>query len=92
MGTSQMMSVNKNEAIQKQAVKYITIVIVQKIVGLTCFLLAAGTLSDIRGWVYFLIDYTISILILVVMFTNHAEVLSERGKKHVNTKTGTKFF
>ncbi|MDR0644106.1 MAG: isoprenylcysteine carboxylmethyltransferase family protein [Treponema sp.] len=77
---------------KKQAVKYMVVVMMQRILGLACFLLAAGTLLDVRGWIYFSMYFIVSIITLAVMFNNHAETLSERGKKHENTKSWDKIF
>jgi protein-S-isoprenylcysteine O-methyltransferase Ste14 len=78
--------------LKKQAVKYMVVVMMQRILGLACFLLAAGTLLDVRGWIYFSMYFIVSIITLAVMFNNHAETLSERGKKHENTKSWDKIF
>lgn len=74
------------QGLKKQTVKYIARVMVQRMLGLVCFLTAAGTISDARGWVYFSLYFVISIITLVAMFFSRAETLVERGKKHGNTK------
>ncbi|MDR1537016.1 MAG: isoprenylcysteine carboxylmethyltransferase family protein [Clostridiales bacterium] len=76
--------------LRKQAAKYAARVMMQRIIGLACFLLAAGTLADMRGWIYFSIYFIVSIITLVIMLYNRAETLIERGKKHVNTKSWDK--
>lgn len=81
-----------NTSVQKQASKYVLMLMIQRILGLACFLLAAGSLSDVRGWIYFSMYFIISIITISVMFSNHAETLSERGKKHENTKSWDKVF
>ena len=58
--------------------------------GLACFLSAVGTLADMRGWIYFSIYFIISIITIVIMFDNHTETLSERGKWHDNTNSWDK--
>jgi protein-S-isoprenylcysteine O-methyltransferase Ste14 len=78
--------------LKKQAAKYMVVVMIQRILGLACFLLAAGTLLDVRGWIYFSIYFIVSIITLAVMSINHAETLSERRKKHENTKSWDKIF
>lgn len=74
------------QGLKKQAVKYMARVMAQRILGLACFLSAAGTISDARGWIYFSLYFVISIITLVVMFFNHTETLVERGKRYGNTK------
>lgn len=86
------MTTNEKKELKKQAAKYMVVVMMQRILGLVCFLLAAGTLFDARGWIYFSIYFIVSIITLVVMSNNHAETLSERGKKHENTKSWDKLF
>ncbi len=73
--------------LQKQAAKYMAVVMLQRITGLACFLSAAGKLSHIRGWIYFSIYFIVSIITLLIMSYKHRETLSERGKKHDNTKS-----
>lgn len=84
------MATNREKELQKQAAKYTVKVMLQRILGLACFLLAAGTLRYMRGWIYFSIYFIISIITLVIMFYNRTETLSERGKKHDNTKSWDK--
>lgn len=84
------MTVHEKKELKKQAIKYSAIVMVQRILGLACFLLAAGTLLDVRGWIYFSVYFIVTIITLVIMLFNHTETLSERGKKHENTKSWDK--
>lgn len=84
------MAADGKQELKKQAVKYIARVMAQRVLGLACFLLAADTLSDARGWIYFALYFVISVITLAVMFFNHTETLVERGKKHGNTKSWDK--
>ena len=81
---------SKNEQMRKQAAKYVVVMMIQRILGLSCFILSAGTLFNVRGWIYFFFYFITSIIVLAVMFNNHIETLSERGKKHNNTKNWDK--
>jgi protein-S-isoprenylcysteine O-methyltransferase Ste14 len=71
--------------IRKQAIKYSLLVMMQRVLGLLCFLVAAQTFSSLQGWLYFSLYFLISIITLIVMMKNHQETLSERGKNHENT-------
>lgn len=86
------MTLRKTASDKQQAIKYIIVVMVQRVLGLACFLVAAGTLRNTKGWIYFSCYFLVSVITLAVMFRNHAETLSERGKKHDNTKHWDKLF
>jgi len=80
------MKVDNTKETRRQAAKYAVTLIIQRFIGLACFLLAAGTLLNLQGWIYFFLYFMISVVSLAVMLKSHAETLSERGKKHDNTK------
>lgn len=71
--------------IREQAMKYSLLVMFQRVLGLLCFLLAAGTISSLQGWIYFSLYFFISMITLIVMLIRHPNTLSERGKKHDDT-------
>lgn len=71
--------------IREQAMKYSLLVMFQRVLGLLCFLLAAGTISSFRGWIYFALYFLISMITLIVMLIRHPNTLSERGKRHEDT-------
>lgn len=76
--------------LKKQAAKYIVVVMVQRVLGLIFFLLAADTLFYIRSLLYFAFYFVTTILSCIVMFYKYPETLSERNKKHDNTKSWDK--
>lgn len=82
---SEIMNNNTEIQTHRQAMQYSLIVMFQRILGLFCFIIAAGTFSSLRGWVYFSLYFTVSIVTLLIMMSNHLSTLSERGKKHDNT-------
>jgi protein-S-isoprenylcysteine O-methyltransferase Ste14 len=74
-----------NQQTRTQAIQYSLLVMFQRVLGLLCFLFAAGTFTSMRGWIYFSLYFIISVLTLIVMMNHHQITLSERGKKHKNT-------
>ncbi len=76
---------NKN-TIKQGAMKYLAMLLVQRIIGLALFLVAAGTIFDMRGIVNFSLYFIVSIIACVFMFKSHQATLNERGKKHDNTQ------
>lgn len=79
------MTNDTQQQIRKQAFQYSLLVMFQRVLGLLCFLLAAGTFSSLQGWIYFSLYFLISIITLFVVMKNNYETLSERGKKHDDT-------
>lgn len=79
------MTNDAQQQIRKKATKYSLLVMFQRVLGLLCFLLAAGTFSSLQGWIYFALYFLISIITLIVMLSRHPNTLSERGKKHDDT-------
>ncbi len=73
------------QQIRKQATQYSLLVMFQRVLGLLCFLVAAGTFSSLQGWIYFSLYFSLSIITLFVLMKNNQETLSERGKKHEDT-------
>jgi protein-S-isoprenylcysteine O-methyltransferase Ste14 len=80
------MMANERKAMKKQAAKYSANVMIQRILGVACFFLAANSLRDLRSVIYFSLYIIITIVTLIPMYISHAETLSERGKKQSNTK------
>lgn len=76
---------NDTQQIRKNAIQYSLLLMLQRILGLLCFLVAAGTFSSLQGWIYFSLYFSISIIILFILMKNNQETLSERGKKHEDT-------
>ena len=75
---------------KKGAVKYLVMLLVQRLLGLLLFVAGAGTIMDLRGMVNFSLYFAISIAACVVMYLGHQETLHERGQKHDNTKSWDK--
>lgn len=76
--------------VKKQAVKYTVVVMFQRVLGLIFFLLAAGTLFNMRSLLYFIFYFAATILSCIVMLYKYPETLSERHKSHDNTKSWDK--
>lgn len=79
------MTNDAQQQIRKKATEYSLVVMFQRVLGLLCFLLAAGTISFLQGWIYFALYFLISMITLIVMLSRHSTTLSERGKKHDDT-------
>jgi protein-S-isoprenylcysteine O-methyltransferase Ste14 len=79
----------KNE-IQQGAIKYLLLLLVQRIIGIGLFMVSAGTLKDMRGMVNITLYLLVSIVSCFVMYSGHQETLNERGKKQANTKNWDK--
>jgi len=75
---------------KKGAIKYLIILLFQRIMGIGLFYLAAGTLYNIRGIVNLSLYLLVSIIASIIMYSGHKETLNERGKKHENTKNWDK--
>ncbi|MDR0748084.1 MAG: isoprenylcysteine carboxylmethyltransferase family protein [Tannerellaceae bacterium] len=71
---------------KKGAIKYIFLLLFQRIIGIGLFFAAAGGFNDIRGIVNVSLYLILSIVACVIMFSGHQETLSERGRKQDNTK------
>lgn len=80
---------NKN-AIKQGAMKYLAMLLIQRIIGVVLFLVAAGTIFDMRGIVNFSLYFIVSIIACIVMYKGHQATLDERGKKHNNTQNWDK--
>ena len=79
----------KNKA-RQGAAKYIIVLLLQRMIGAALFVIAAGTISDMRGIVYLALYFAVSIVTFVMMFSGHQETLNERSKKQENTKSWDK--
>jgi protein-S-isoprenylcysteine O-methyltransferase Ste14 len=64
----------------KKLLRFIRQIIFQRIIGLATFLLAAGTLTSVRGWIYFVVYFVISIVVTFVLSKISPEVLEARSK------------
>jgi protein-S-isoprenylcysteine O-methyltransferase Ste14 len=80
----------QQENIKKGAVKYIFILLIQRIIGIGLFFAAAGGFGDIRGIVNISLYFIVSIIACIIMLSGHQETLNERGKKQDNTKNWDK--
>ncbi|MGI6004667.1 MAG: methyltransferase family protein [Christensenellales bacterium] len=67
-----------HEATRKKAVRYSFLLIFQRVMGLACFLAAAGTLSSARGWIFFALYFILSALSLGIMLKGHRQTLAAR--------------
>jgi protein-S-isoprenylcysteine O-methyltransferase Ste14 len=77
---------DQKEDTKNRAVKYILILLLQRIIGIALYFGSAGTMYDIRGIVNISLYFIVSIVACVLMLLGHQETLSERGKKQENTK------
>jgi protein-S-isoprenylcysteine O-methyltransferase Ste14 len=81
---------DKNDEITKGAIRYLFILLFQRIIGIGLFFVAAGTFNYIRGIVNISLYLVVSIIACILMFSGHKETLNERGKKQDNTKNWDK--
>ena len=72
--------------VRKGAIKYLIILLLQRVIGVGLFFIAAGTFNDLRGTTNLTLYLFVSIVACVIMFSGHQETLNERGKKQKNTK------
>jgi len=70
----------------KEAFKYIFLLLIQRIIGIGLFFIAAGTFHDMRGNVNVSLYFVVSVISLVLMLSGYRDTLSERSKKQDNTK------
>ena len=75
---------------KKDAIKHLTMLFAQRLLGLLLFFMGAGTLMDLRGIVNFSLYFAISIAACAVLYKGYRATLSERGKKRENTKNWDK--
>lgn len=74
------------KGLQKSGFEYLLKVGFQVVMGLILFLVASGTLANLRGWIYFIV-YSISTTFGVIYLSkNNPEVFNERAKKRDNTE------
>ncbi|MEA4847230.1 MAG: isoprenylcysteine carboxylmethyltransferase family protein [Clostridiaceae bacterium] len=72
------------------AIKYLFMLLWQRIIGVAIFILSAGTIANLQGIVYFSLYLVISVIACILMYRDHQDTLSERGKRHENTKSWDK--
>ena len=61
---------------KKQTTGFAALAMLQKILSLACFLIAAGTLSCIRGWIYFILYLIVMAATLAVLLHRDPNALS----------------
>ena len=61
---------------KKQTIGFAALAMLQKILSLSCFLVAAGTLGCIRGWIYFILYLIIMAGTLAVLLHRNPTALS----------------
>ena len=61
---------------KKQTTGFAALAMLQKILSLACFLIAAGTLSCIRGWIYFILYLIVMAATLAVLLHRVPNALS----------------
>ncbi|WP_195268514.1 isoprenylcysteine carboxylmethyltransferase family protein [Eubacterium sp. 1001713B170207_170306_E7] len=66
---------------KKQTIGFAALAMLQKILSLSCFLIAAGTLNCLRGWIYFILYLTVMAATLAVLLHRNPDALSfpEKG-------------
>ena len=77
--------------VQQGAIKYLALIMCQRLIGICLFWGAAGTFRDIRSTTNLALYLIISIIVSIMMLSSHQETLHERGKKQENTKEWDKF-
>ena len=78
-------------AIKRDAVRQAFKIIMQRVIGFALFAAAAGTVTDLRGNIYFLAYFLSAVAACAIMLRGHQEVLSAREKRRENTETWDKF-
>lgn len=79
-----------NNESKKGAIKYLFILLFQRIIGISLFFTAAGTFYNIRGIVNLSLYLLVSIVAGVIMLHGHQETMNQRGKEQKNTKNWDK--
>lgn len=66
---------------KKQTLGFAALAMLQKILSLACFLMAAGTLACIQGWIYFILYLIVMAVTLAVLLHSNPTALSfpEKG-------------
>ncbi len=72
--------------LQKSGIDYLLRVGFQVVIGLILFLVASGTLTYLRGWIYFVFYLTSTTLGVIYLSKHNPEVFNERAKKRDNTE------
>lgn len=75
----------RNE-VRQGALKHMLMLLVQRMMGVGFFYLAAGTMRDMRGNVNLALYLAASVVACAMMWGGHQETLHARGKKQENTK------
>ena len=76
----------RKEDVKEGAIKYLVKLLLQRIIGVALFFIAAGTFYNVRGIVNLTLYLAVSVIACIMMFSGHQETLNERGKKQENTK------
>ena len=71
---------------KKEAFKYVFRLLLQRIIGIGLFFVAAGTFNDMRGNTYVSLYFLVSVIAFIIILWGYQDTLSERGKKRDNTK------
>ena len=84
------MSIETRIEIKHGAIKHIVRLLLQRIVGVSLFFVAAGTLNNTRGITYIALYLVVSLIGITMMYFNHQETLNEREQNRVSTRSWDK--
>ena len=72
--------------IKQGAIKHLIRLIFQRIIGVSLYLLASGTFSNMRGTTYIALYLVVSLIGILMMFSGHKETLNAREQNRATTK------
>ena len=75
---------------KRVAAKHFFKIIMQRVIGFVLFILAAGTITDLRGNIYFSVYFISTFIACIILYNGHREVLSARENKQENTESWDK--
>jgi protein-S-isoprenylcysteine O-methyltransferase Ste14 len=75
---------------KRGAIIHLLKIILQRVIGFALFIAAAGTITDLRGNIYFLVYFISAVVACGLMHNGHQEVLSAREKNRETTKSWDK--
>jgi len=89
---SEIISRQNDYSLRRSGVGYIVARMILFLLFAVILFVAAGTLSWIRGWIYFICILSAEVCTLIIIARKSPEMLNQRGTTHPDVKTFDNFF
>ena len=70
---------------KRGVIRQLSGILMQRIIGFVLFIAAAGTITDLRGNIYFAAYFTSAVVACAMMYHGHQQTVAARQQKHQNT-------